>query len=516
MICVEVTSMKLSIALILYELRKRVAPPEIISIESSIDHEGLTGLRIMCEEDYEEDILYISTSEEVRRFERLPRHLLISGIPDLKDLSGAVFVGLEQSVLINAVEQMFYRYNQIENDLIAAIYKNETLKTVLSICARFFNNPITLSDLRMRFIDTSDNIVRERMPDYFKVVLDTGYVDARLMNAMKKRGYDRLVNSSKDTILFELEEIPVRYFHKNIYENGRITACLLVHEAFSPIDIAQTILVEQVWQVVDNYAFKNPRGQQPSVNKVEQMARALLDGEKYNEDIHSLYLKHMNWNGDSGFFIIIIQVNPENVAMNTAQYTFATAQRFFPGSLIVENKDYAVIIICDAQIQYDWQNALSSLDKHMAERNDKAAVSHKFENFGTIKDQYRVLTMAMQLGMLIDPGAGLYHFDDYSLPVMLKICSRDFDLRIFCVHEAILLYEYDKANDSEFFKSMYTYLKHNRSLASAASELKIHRNTLLYRIRRAAEISGIDPSGTDIVLPILLSYEILHYRLKIE
>ncbi len=508
--------MKLSIALILYELRKSIKPPEIISGDKSTDHAGLTGLKILLDEEYKEDILYISTREEVCRFDLLPPHLLISGIPESTDSTEGVFIGMEQPELINTIEEMFYRLNQIENDLFAAIYKSESLKTVLSICARFFNNPVTLSDLRMRFIDTSDNIVREHMPDYIKVVLDTGYVDIRIMTAMKKRGYDRLINNSKEVLLFELDEIPVRYFHKNIYENNQITACLIIHEVFCPIDIAQTILVEQVWKVVDNYAFKNPRGKHPSVNKVEQIARSLLDGDKYNEEIHALYLKHMNWDGDAGFYIIKIQVSPENVAMNTAQYTFASAQNYFPGSLIVEYEDYAVIIIYVEQIRYDWMMALSGLEKYMAERHDKAAVSHKFDKFGTINDQYRALSLAMQVGMVVNPAHNLYHYDEYSLPIMLQICSRDFDLRIFCLHEAVTLYEYDKANDSEFFKSLYVYLKCNRSLATAAAELKIHRNTLLYRIGRASDISGIDASGADILLPVLLSYEILHYRLKIE
>ncbi len=508
--------MKLSVALIVYELLQNPRPPEIVRNDHSDEHADIAGIRFLRDEPYRQDVLYIGSPGTVGRASHLPAHLFITGLPGTPKISGAIYVNLTVPELVNAIEEIFYRYNEIDSELNAAVARNESLRTVLSIGARFFNNPITINDLRMRFIETSDNAVRELMPDYFKVVLDTGYIDIRIMTAMKNKGYDRLINRSRETLLFELEEIPVRYFSKNIYEGGQIAACLVVHEVFTPVDMAQTILVEQVTQVVDHYAFKNPRGKPTSANKVEQIVRALLEGTKYNEEIHAQYLSQMNWGKDDGYYIIKIQVSPENVTMNTAQYTFASAQSFFPGSVSVENDDNGMIVLCAAQIRYDLKVALKNLEKYVKERHDKAAVSRKFQSFGSIYEQSRALSAAMQLGMILDPGRCLYAFDNYSLPLLLKICSREFDLRVFCLYEAVMLYEYDKTNGSDFFRSLYVYLRHSRSLSSAADELKIHRNTLLYRLGRITEISGIDPADNDILLPMILSYEILRYRLKLE
>jgi hypothetical protein len=516
MICAGVTNMKLSVALLLYELRKGENPPEIQSEGLRGEHAAVSGIRILRRETFKEDVVYISAPDDIRNVDPLPPHVFVAGLPDSAGLSGVVYINLSEGELTNAVQDIFYRYDQIDCELGAAIARNESLRTVLSICARFFNNPITINDLRMRFIETSDNVVRELMPDYFKVVLDTGYIDIRIMIAMKNKGYDRLINSTGETLLFELEEIPVRYFSKNIYEGGQIVACVVVHEVFCPIHIAQTILVEQVTQVVDAYAFNSPRGKQTSVNKIEQVVRTLLEGSKFNEEIHALYLRQINWGVEDGYYIIKIMVSPENVTMKTTQYTFAWAQSHFPGSLMIENEDYGVLVVCAEQIRYDFDQALAQLETYLSERRDKAAVSRKFGNFGMLYEQYRALSSAMQLGMVLNPDRHLYHFDAYSLPVMLKTCSRDFDLRVFCTYEAVTLYDYDKSNGSEFFKSLYVYLRHNRGLVSAAAELKVHRNTLLYRIGRAAEISGLNPSDDDIILPALLSYEILHYRLMIE
>ncbi len=368
----------------------------------------------------------------------------------------------------------------------------------------------------MQFIETSNNVVYDLMPDYFKVVLDTGYIDIRIMTAMKNKGYDRLINSTSETLFFELEEIQVRYFSKNIYEDGRITACFVVHEVVTPLDVSQKILVDQVTQIVDDYAFKNPRGKPASANKLEQIIRALLGGAKYSEEIHEPYLKQMNWACGDGYYLIKIQVSAENVTMSTAPYSFASAHNFFPGSVIVENEDSGVIVICATQARYDLNAALAGFEQYVAKRHDKAVVSRKFQSFDTLYEQYRALSSALLLGMSVDPSRSLYAFGDYSLPLLLKTCSREFDLRVFCLYEAVTLYEYDKLNGSEFFRSLYVYLSHNRSLATAADELKIHRNTLLYRLGRVTELTGFDTSASDLLLPMMLSYDILRYRLKIE
>jgi hypothetical protein len=513
--------MKLSVPLILYELNKDLKPPAVFALSRSEEYTTVSGIRLLGKAPYRDDILYLSMPEwlstgrgEVDHI--LPAQLFIAGVPETGEYGGAVWIDLSLTELVNAVEAIFDHYNGIEDELNEAVSRNDTLRTVLSICARFFNNPVTLSDMRMRFIETSDNAVRDLMPDYFKVVIDTGYIDIRIIQSMKKRGYDRLQNECSDTLLYDLEDIPVRFFSKNIYDGAQITACLVVHEVFSPIDCAQTVIVDQITQLIDTYAFKSQRGKAASMTKAEQIIDDLMNGSKYDEDKHALFLKQINWGAGDGYYLIKILVSNENVTTSTAKYTFASAQSFFPGSLIVEKEDHAVLVICTAKIQYDFQTALTKLEQYLQDRKDFGVVSRPFQSLGALYVHYTAATLTLQLGPLIEPERHLFFFQDYTVPLMLKLCNREIDIRVFCMQEAITLYDYDKENDSEFFRSLYVYLRHNRSLAMAAKVMKIHRNTLLYRIGRASEIASIDPADEKIQLPMILSYDIMSYRLKLE
>lgn len=52
------------------------------------------------------------------------------------------------------------------------------------------------------------------------------------------------------------------------------------------------------------------------------------------------------------------------------------------------------------------------------------------------------------------------------------------------------LIEYDETHDSRLVESLRTFLEHNRSWRKAAESLCIHKQTLVYRMRRTTEITG--------------------------
>jgi hypothetical protein len=113
MICAEVTNMKLSVALLLFELRKGEAaigsrtiispmktPAYRVSASSGTNRSGRCPVyRIRCR--------YPASGSAAA-------HLFAAGVPDAHGTGGTVYIDQPLSALINAVEDIFYRYNQIE------------------------------------------------------------------------------------------------------------------------------------------------------------------------------------------------------------------------------------------------------------------------------------------------------------------------------------------------------------------------------------------------------------------
>ncbi len=79
----------------------------------------------------------------------------------------------------------------------------------------------------------------------------------------------------------------------------------------------------------------------------------------------------------------------------------------------------------------------------------------------------------------------------YGLPLL----STDFQtLGNYCFRTVGPVLEYDKANNTDLYQSMQTYLDCNCSSKETADRLFIHTNTIYYRIRKLSQLTGFQVS----------------------
>ncbi len=90
----------------------------------------------------------------------------------------------------------------------------------------------------------------------------------------------------------------------------------------------------------------------------------------------------------------------------------------------------------------------------------------------------------------------------YSLLMSLKNPS---ELQRFTMTWLSDLITYDEEQHSELLDTLNTYFANNGNTALTAKELKIHRNTLAYRLNRIAEITCLDLDDADVRLNLHLA-----------
>ena len=75
--------------------------------------------------------------------------------------------------------------------------------------------------------------------------------------------------------------------------------------------------------------------------------------------------------------------------------------------------------------------------------------------------------------------------------------------------------EYDAANETQMMSSLVAYLDANRAWQEASATLGVHRQTLMYRIRRIEEITGRRmhdlADQTDLFLAVR-TWKMLHHQ----
>ena len=71
------------------------------------------------------------------------------------------------------------------------------------------------------------------------------------------------------------------------------------------------------------------------------------------------------------------------------------------------------------------------------------------------------------------------------------------------------LLDYDERQNADLIHTLEAYFSAHGNLATTAAELNVHRNTLLYRLRRVAEISAVDLKQPETRLALQLALAIL-------
>lgn len=84
----------------------------------------------------------------------------------------------------------------------------------------------------------------------------------------------------------------------------------------------------------------------------------------------------------------------------------------------------------------------------------------------------------------MSPGNSFYPFEAFTIGIIVEGCSHMQDF----IHPAVWrLMSADRNNGSELLKTLRTFLEETLDISRTASRLKIHRNSLYYRLEKIEE-----------------------------
>jgi DNA-binding PucR family transcriptional regulator len=133
-------------------------------------------------------------------------------------------------------------------------------------------------------------------------------------------------------------------------------------------------------------------------------------------------------------------------------------------------------------------------------------VSFQFTNIMNLKLYYEQADIALKFG---NPAAGSINYcSDYIMKYLLNVIKTNSKTAI--IHPSLyILKRYDEANKSELYNTLYQYLLHERNLVKTAEILSIHRNSLLYRLKKIKELVDIDMDNPSLRQYLVISFQLL-------
>ena len=173
--------------------------------------------------------------------------------------------------------------------------------------------------------------------------------------------------------------------------------------------------------------------------------------------------------------VMVRIMHPHN---RTLAWAAATFQSVVPNSWCFELRGN-LFALCESY------NGLENDLKELATRDSfRFGLSWRFSDWNLIGEAINQTEVA--LSYTAAPVAVLdSHCVLFYIFSILTSSTRNIEI----THPAIeFLEEYDDEHNSEYLRTLWLYLRHERNLVKTAQDLDIHRNSLVYRVRRIEEL----------------------------
>jgi len=199
-------------------------------------------------------------------------------------------------------------------------------------------------------------------------------------------------------------------------------------------------------------------------------------------------------------------------------YIINQLERIFPFSNLTTYRGELLLVVRKTapgnRMAFD-EGALSRI---LEQYNGYAAVGHCAQCLTSLPPLYHQTRDALRLGRIMAPEKRIYFYEDYSVYEVIEMasemtfqCLGSRNLAHLCTPCIITLLHYDKRTGGNLTQVLYQYLIHERNVAETARALFIHRNTMLYKVRKIEEVIGQKLDDPVLRERLIFSYHVIEY-----
>lgn len=213
---------------------------------------------------------------------------------------------------------------------------------------------------------------------------------------------------------------------------------------------------------------------------------------------------------------IRLQSQQEEISEVLGHVLHSDLFRFFPNSYIMYLGRQQCLVVNLAQTKFQPTELHYRLSPLCRDYCLYAGVSAPVTGIRALHQAARQADIALEQAFFQKNQEWILFFSDCALDYMLKSLGGDLEPRYLAAAEWFTLLSYDEARGTRYFDTLKTFLLLERDIPKTAQALIIHRTTLLYRIQKIIDLTGLDLENPDQRLYLLLSLRLLEQRRLIQ
>lgn len=364
---------------------------------------------------------------------------------------------------------------------------------------RMVKNPMVLFDANNKVLGMTSIYGEHDLDSEWAYLSRYGYSSLNAINMIKyTSGNSEFYSHRNINYLFPKNNlITLEGISYCIYVNhiicGRINL-MAKERALNPGDSQLLGKIAEVLQAsIGLYTLKDAGS---SMNNV--FLDLMLD-KVYDKTKLQMQMDYQGWTGEETYYVTVIRFTDTSDPELEARHINSLFR------MLIQNLTHVCIHICENElIMLSSRNLAKETDSCMLFRNlvihNPVQIGFSLPDYNGILEISRFYRQAEYVlernSRLLKPKA-MQYFENMAEEYILTAAVSVEDKKMACMPEILRLWQ-EKQKGSEMFRTLFCFLKNERSISNTSSELFLHRNTTVYRIKKIQENLNLDLDDPDI------------------
>lgn len=398
--------------------------------------------------------------------------------------------------------------------LINVLASEGGLQRLVEIGYEMLGNPILIIDMSYKHIAHANDSKIIDDPIWNEVV-HTGYTSLTSVNYYANNKFMDMLMRSQLPFFWSDPYSKYPRIMSRVVIGGKPIAILSVVAHENPFKDPELELTALLSKAVAIELQKNKFVQYTQGLMHENFIEELLTGKLKDGKTIEERVKILNINFKKNLYAITLDITEfDKNKISLSYLRNQLEQKIRNCKAVVYDDNIVLITSCDNKQQF-LTSEIEQLKSFLKSNHIFAGISRCFYSLEEVQEHYLESLTALRLGRSLRRADYFYPYEEYAIYHLAESCSGVENLKQNCHPSLLKLLEYDKENNTDYTRSLYTYIIHSKNITESANALNIHRNTLFYRLEKIAAIMDIDINNSNTFLHLHISYKILEL-LKID
>lgn len=416
---------------------------------------------------------------------------------------------VDMDLLFERIQDIFEKNHRWDERLQYALNHDLGIAELCRISVEYFQNPLFIHDAHFHIIECPirtkgmTNWEKDERTGLDMVPLDLindFKVDPEYLDTLKTTGAHMFSENLRG----------YRILYVNIWgDQGRYEGRLCIDELHTPLKPGQFLAAEHLVRMVQIALRRRNLTAGSFSRPIEHLIEDVLERRIADGQAIERELGFCGWGMEDRYLCVKILIERRHIDSMALISTCNFIEANIAGSYAFQYKNDIVCVINLTEGGIDSAKCLTQLAYIIREGLFKAGASNICRDFSQLAYFYRQAEIALEYGSAKNSTVWCHHFSDYVLPYILDHGCLEMPPGLVCAQGLFKLRRYDKANETELYKTLAVFLRNERHATKTAQELYIHRSTLFYRLDRIHDLIQQDLDDPKVRLYLNLSLYIL-------